>query len=246
MRARLIVTTIVMAGLALAVGAIALAGKPAPPSTSQYPDLQGRGAGSPQPREPAAARVSALLERDREHGPGPWALRPDRTSSGRAATTTAIQEIRSSNAQYLCGTQPKPSDPVLHGPLGARSSRSFEYHADAQPLAHRRRRAVRGSAGEPDNRTGRGRELDQGRLLPPRPLQARRKCPDEREGVLGLLHELPGRSSGWVDQYHQATDGQQVELTGRPERERTTTSSRRPTPDGCVPRAGHDEQHARG
>ena len=40
MRARLIVTTIVMAGLALAVGAIALAGKPAPPDTSKYPDLR--------------------------------------------------------------------------------------------------------------------------------------------------------------------------------------------------------------
>ena len=39
MRTRLIVTTIVMGGLALAIGAIALAGKPAP-DMSKYPDLR--------------------------------------------------------------------------------------------------------------------------------------------------------------------------------------------------------------
>ena len=39
-RARLIVTTIVMGGLALAIGAIALAGKPPSADTSKYPDLR--------------------------------------------------------------------------------------------------------------------------------------------------------------------------------------------------------------
>ena len=109
MRARLIVTTIVMGGLALAIGAIALAGKPAP-DMSKYPDL----------RTVVPDHLNLVNQQQNEYlrfsngiantGPGPWALRPD-PPIGTAPITNAIQEIRSSNAQFLCGTQPKPSDP---------------------------------------------------------------------------------------------------------------------------------------
>ena len=42
-------------------------------------------------------------------------------------TTTAIQEIRSSNAQFRCGTQPKPNDPC-YTILSEQAVSIFEYH----------------------------------------------------------------------------------------------------------------------
>ena len=51
-----------------------------------------------------------------------------------------------------------------------------------------------------------------------------------------------GVQSGWVDQYHQATDGQQVDLTGLPNAtDYYLVSTTNPT--GVVPRAEQDEQH---
>ena len=126
MRARLIVTTIVMAGLALAVGAIALAGKPAPPDTSKYPDL----------RAVVPDHLNLVNQQQNEFlrfsngiantGGGPWAMRPENRSD-RTPTTTAIQEIRSNNSQYLCGTQPKPNDPC-YTILSEQAVSIFEYH----------------------------------------------------------------------------------------------------------------------
>src|SRR5919106_3331203 len=40
-------------------------------------------------------------------GPGPWAMRPDPPVAEATLTTTAVQEIRSSNDYYKCGEQPK-------------------------------------------------------------------------------------------------------------------------------------------
>ena len=65
----------------------------------------------------------------------------------------------------------------------------------------------------------RQRQLDQGRLLPPRLVQARRQRAHGGEGRSATATRATGISSGWVDQYHQATDGQQVDLTGAPERD---------------------------
>ena len=126
MKARLIVSTIVVGGVALAIGgAMALAGKP-PSNTSLYPDL----------RTVVPDHLNLVNQQQHEYlrfsngiantGPGPWALRPD-PPIGTAAITNAIQEIRSSNAQFLCGRQPKPSDPcytVVEEPLVS----TFEYH----------------------------------------------------------------------------------------------------------------------
>ena len=127
MRARLIVATIVAGGLALAVGGtMALAGKPAAPDTSKYPDL----------RAVVPDHLNLVNQQQNEYlrfsngiantGPGPWAMRPE-NELGSTPTTTAIQEIRSSNARYLCGTQPKPSDPC-YTVLSEQAVSIFEYH----------------------------------------------------------------------------------------------------------------------
>ena len=59
-------------------------------------------------------------------GGRPWAMRPD-NQLGSTPTTTAIQEIRSSNARYLCGTQPKPNDPC-YTIVSEQAVSIFEYH----------------------------------------------------------------------------------------------------------------------
>ena len=127
MKARLIVSTIAVGGAALAIGgAMALAGKPPPASTSLYPDL----------RTVVPAHLNLVNQQQNEYlrfsngiantGGGPWAMRPE-NELGTTPTTTAWQEIRSSNAQYKCGEQPKPNDPcytIVH----EQAVSIFEYH----------------------------------------------------------------------------------------------------------------------
>ena len=189
MRARLIVTTIVM-GARARRGRDRARGQAGAAGHVEVPGPPDGGTGSPQPREPAAERVPALLERDREHGRGPWAMRPE-NELGSTPTTTRSRRSAPSTAQYLCGTQPKPNDPC-YTIVSEQAVVDLRVPPDAQPLAHGRRRPLRGPQGKPDGHRGR-RELDQGRLLPHRPLQPQRQRADDAEGVLGLLHELPGR-----------------------------------------------------
>ena len=60
-------------------------------------------------------------------GPGPWALRPDPPVADASTHTTAVQEIRSNNAYYKCGEQPKQVtycyDVLKDIPTG-----TFEFH----------------------------------------------------------------------------------------------------------------------
>ena len=146
MRARLIVTTIVMAGLALAVGAIALAGKPAPPNTSQYPDLR---AVVPDHLNLVNQQQSEFLRFS--NGIANTGRRPVGTATGSADRDGGDHERHPGDPLVECAVPlqyaAEAERPVLHGPLGE-DRLDFEYHADAQPLAHRRCRAVRGSAGE--------------------------------------------------------------------------------------------------
>ena len=213
MRARLIVTTIVAAGLALVVGAIALAGKPAAPDTSKYPDL----------RTVVPTHLNLVNQQQKEYlrfsngiantGGGPWAMRPE-NELGSTPTTTAWQEIRSNGSQYKCGEQPKPSDPCwvidYQEPVSI-----FEYHpthnhwhtADVARFEVRK-----GSPTGPvqnDNFTKYGFcLLDLYSLTG--------NAPTSSKTFWDCYTSYQGVSVGWVDQYHQSTDGQQVDLTGLP------------------------------
>ncbi len=239
LKARLIVATVVAGGLALAVGGtMALAGKPAP-DTSKYPDL----------RTVVPTHLNLVNQQQNEYlrfsngiantGGGPWAMRPE-NELGSAPTTTAWQEIRSSNAQYLCGTQPKANDPC-YTVLSEQPVSIFEYHPTHNHwhTADVARFEVR--KGTPD-RKRRRRQLAQGRLLPPRPVLTRGQRADEPEDVLGLLHQLPG-SLRRVGRPVPPVDGR---AAGRPDRgpERDRLLPRlHDEPDGRVPGAVEDEQH---
>jgi Lysyl oxidase len=213
MRARLIVTTIVAGGLALAIGGtMALAGKPAA-DTSLYPDL----------RAVVPDHLNLVNQQQHEYlrfsngiantGPGPWALRPD-PPIGTAPITNAIQEIRSSNAQFLCGTQPKPSDPC-YTVVDEKLVSTFEYHPTHNHwhTADVARFEVR--QGTPTGPVVGGNSIKVGFcLLDLYNLSG--NAPTSERVFWDCYTSYQGVSSGWVDQYHQSTDGQQVELTGIP------------------------------
>jgi Lysyl oxidase len=213
MRARLVLMTIAAGGVLLAAGGtIALAGKPAP-DTSLYPDL----------RTVVPDHLNLVNQQQREYlrfsngiantGPGPWALRPE-PPIGTAPITNAIQEIRSSNARFKCGEQPKPSDPC-YTIKEERLVSTFEYHPahNHWHTANVARFEVR--QGSPTGPVVGGNSIKVGFcLLDLYNLDG--NAPTSQKVFWDCYTSYQGIQSGWVDQYHQATDGQQVELTGIP------------------------------
>jgi hypothetical protein len=146
-------------------------------------------------------------------GPGPWAMRPE-NELGSTPTTTAIQEIRSSNAQHLCGTQPKPSDPC-YTVLAEQAVSVFEYHPTHNHwhTADVARFEVR--KGSPTGTVVGGNSIKVGFcLLDLYNLDG--NAPTSEKVFWDCYTSYQGVQSGWVDQYHQSTDGQQVELTDIP------------------------------
>ena len=212
MRARLIVSTVVAGGVVLAVGAtLALAGKPdGGASTTLYPDL----------RTVVPAHLNLVNQQQNEYlrfsngiantGGGPWAMRPE-NELGVNPTTTAIQEIRSSNAQHKCGEQPKPADPC-YTIVQEQAVSIFEYHATHNHwhTADVARFEVR--KGSPTGPVMGENSIKIGFCL----LDLYRldgNAPTSGKTFWDCYTSYQGVSVGWVDQYHQATDGQQVVLT---------------------------------
>jgi len=216
MKARLILATVVAGGVVLAIGGtLALAGKPAPPpDTSLYPDL----------RTVVPAHLNLVNQQQQEYlrfsngiantGGGPWALRPD-PPIGTAPITNAIQEIRSSNAQYLCGTQPKPNDPC-YTVLQEQQVSTFEYHPTHNHwhTADVARFEVR--QGSPTGTVVGGNSIKVGFCLLDL-YNLEENAPTSEKTFWDCYTSYQGVSVGWVDQYHQSTDGQQVDLTGIPD-----------------------------
>jgi len=214
MKARLIVTTIAVGGIALAVGGtIALAGKPPTADTSLYPDL----------RTVVPAHLNLVNQQQNEYlrfsngiantGGGPWALRPD-PPIGTAPITNAIQEIRSSNAQYLCGTQPKQVT-ECYTVLQEQTVSTFEYHPTHNHwhTADVARFEVR--KGSPTGQVVGGNSIKVGFCLLDL-YNLDDNAPTSEKTFWDCYTGYQGVSVGWVDQYHQSTDGQQVDLTGLP------------------------------
>jgi len=172
-------------------------------------------------------------------GGGPWAMRPE-NELGVNPTTTAIQEIRSSNAQYKCGEQPSPPIPATRSSRSRRSRSSSTTRRTTTGIPPMSR-AFEVRKGSPD-RTGRRLELDQDRLLPSRPLPARRQRSNERKDVLGLLHELSGRLGG-LGRPVPPVDRRPAGRPHRAARCERLLPRLDHEPDRRVPRAGQDEQH---
>jgi hypothetical protein len=144
-------------------------------------------------------------------GGGPWAVRPE-NELGTTPTTVAWQEIRSSNDRYLCGTQPKPQDPC-YTIASEQPVSSFEYHPTHNHwhTADVARFEVR--TGSPTGPVVGGNSTKVGFcLIDLYSLDG--KSPTSGKVFWDCYRSYQGISVGWVDQYHHATDGQQVDLLG--------------------------------
>ena len=211
-----VVPVTVVALLGVAGGALAGKAPPAPtPDPALFPDL----------RTVVPQHLNLVNEGQNEFlrfsngiantGPGPWALRAEHDLTG-TLTTTAYQEIRTSNDPYQCGTQPKQVT-ECYDIQSERAASEFEYHPTHNHwhTADAARFEVR--IGSPTGPIANSQSTKVGfclieiyRLDGNSPTSARTfwDCHGTHQGI----------GSGWVDQYHQATDGQQVVLTGLPNR----------------------------
>jgi hypothetical protein len=209
----LIVLTVALGGIALAIGGtMALAGKPAP-DLSKYPDL----------RTVVPDHLNLVNQQGNEYlrfsngiantGPGPWAMRPE-NQLGSEPTTMAIQEIRSSNAQYLCGTQPKPSDPC-YTIVSEQAVSIFEYHPTHNHWHTADVALFQVRKGSPTGTVVGGQSIKVGFCLLDL-YNMNGNAPTSEKVFWDCYTSYQGIQSGWVDQYHQSTDGQQVDLTGLP------------------------------
>ena len=148
-------------------------------------------------------------------GAGPWALRPDPPLELATTTTTAIQELRDSSAYYKCGEQPKQVT-ACYNVVSERAAGTFEYHpahnhwhiGDVALFEVRKGSPTGPIVGLNSIKTTFC--LIDWYKLDDNPKTPERVFFDCYKGHQGI-------SPGWVDQYHQSTDGQQVDLTGVPE-----------------------------
>jgi hypothetical protein len=148
-------------------------------------------------------------------GAGPWALRPDPPLELATTTTTAIQELRDSSAYYKCGEQPKQVT-ACYNVVSERAAGTFEYHPAHNHWHIGDVALFEVRKGSPTGPIVGGNSIKTTFCLidwyklddnPKTPERVFFDCYKGHQGI----------SPGWVDQYHQSTDGQQVDLTGVPE-----------------------------
>ncbi len=148
-------------------------------------------------------------------GPGPWALRPDPPLSSATTTVSAIQEIRTNNAYYKCGEQPKQVtfcyDVVEEFATGA-----FEFHPAHNHWHIGDVALFEVRKGSPTGPIVGGNSIKTTFCLIDW-YKLDDNSPTTERVFFDCYTSFQGISSGWVDQYHQSTEGQQLDLTGVPD-----------------------------
>ena len=150
-------------------------------------------------------------------GPGPWALRPDPPLELAVDTTSAIQEIRDSNAYYRCGEQPKQVT-ECYNVVSEHFGGTFVYHP-----AHNHWHIGDVALFEVRKGSPTGPIVGGNSIKTTFCLIDWYKLDDNARTAertfFDCYHSFQGIQSGWVDQYHQSTSGQQLDMTGVPEAE---------------------------
>jgi hypothetical protein len=145
-------------------------------------------------------------------GAGPWALRPDPPLELATTTTTAIQEFRDSSAYYKCGEQPKQVT-ACYNVVSERAAGTFVYHPAHNHWHIGDVALFEVRKGSPTGPIVGGNSIKTTFcLIDWYKLDDNAKTPERVFFDCYKGHQ--GISPGWVDQYHQSTDGQQVDLTG--------------------------------
>lgn len=148
-------------------------------------------------------------------GVGPWALRSEPPPGTATPVTTAIQELWDSTAFYACGTQPKQVS-ACHNVVSEHVVGQFEYHPTHNhwhvgevALFEVRRSSPTGElVGGLSAKTGFC-------LIDLYNLEG--NAPTKDKLFWDCYSAMQGIAPGWVDQYHQSTDGQQVDITDVPD-----------------------------
>ncbi|MBA2296662.1 MAG: hypothetical protein H0W14_01325 [Actinobacteria bacterium] len=147
-------------------------------------------------------------------GGGPWGMRPDPPLEQATSFTTAIQEIRSNDAFYRCGEQPK-QETACHEVLREYPTSRFEFHAAHNHWHMGDVALFEVRKGSPTGAVVGGNSIKTTFcLIDVYKLEGNASTPERLFWDCYKGHQ--GIAAGWVDQYHQATSGQEVDLTGEP------------------------------
>ena len=147
-------------------------------------------------------------------GPGPWALRPDPALSDAVDTVSAIQEIRDSNTLYKCGEEPKQVTEcynVVSEHLGG----TFQFHPAHNHWHIGDVALFEVRKGSPTGPIVGGNSIKTTFCLIDW-YKLDDNTPASERTFFDCYHSYQGIKAGWVDQYHQSTSGQQLDLTGVP------------------------------
>ena len=215
MRRGVVVFSLFLAG-ALTIVAAALAGRGGGGTdlTALYPDM----------RTVVPQHLNLVNEQQKEYlrfsngiantGGGPWAMRPDPPLDQATSTVTAIQEIRSNGSYYKCGEQPKQVT-ACYDVLAEYPTSVFEYHPSHNHWHINDVALFEVRKGSPTGPVVGGNSIKTTFCLIDW-YKLDDNSPTTERVFFSCYTSYQGISVGWVDQYHQATDGQQVDLTGVP------------------------------
>ena len=211
---RLSLFLLTAAAIALGGAAIGQGGKTPPAPAGLLPDL----------RTVVPAHLNLVNEHQTDAlrfsngiantGAGPWALRPDPPLELATTTVTAVQEFRDSNAFYKCGEQPKQVT-ACYNVVSERPTGTFEFHP-----AHNHWHIGDVALFEVRKGSPTGPVVGGNSIKTTFCLIDWYKLDDNSPAGERVFFDCykghQGIAPGWVDQYHQSTDGQQVNLTGVP------------------------------
>lgn len=212
-RKLLVVLFVLLAVLTILSTGIVSAGRPA--TGGLYPDLR---AVVPQHLQIVNSQQRDILRFSNgiaNTGAGPWAMRPEPPPSDATTTVSAVQEIRDSGAYYKCGEQPKQVT-LCYNVVEEFVAGVFEFHpahnhwhiGDVALFEVRKGSPTGPIVGNNSIKTTfcliDSYKLDD-------------NAPTSERVFWDCYTSFQGISSGWVDEYHQSTEGQQLNLTGVPE-----------------------------
>ena len=190
------------------------AAKPGTASTGLLPDL----------RTVVPAHLNLVNEHQSEilrfangianTGPGPWAMRPDPPLSEATTVVSAVQEFRDSNALYKCGEQPKQVT-ACYNVVSEKVAGTFEFHPAHNHWHIGNVALFEVRKGSPTGPIVGGNSIKTTFCLIDW-YKLDDNAPASERTFFDCYNSFQGIQSGWVDQYHQATVGQQVDLTGIP------------------------------
>ena len=216
MRRHVVVFGLFLAG-ALTIVAAGLAGRgggTTPDLTGLYPDM----------RTVVPQHLNLVNQQQKEYlrfsngiantGGGPWAMRPDPPLDQATSTVTAIQEIRSNGAYYKCGEAPKQVTDCYRV-VDEFATSEFEYHPAHNHWHINDVALFEVRKGSPTGPVVGGNSIKTTFCLIDW-YKLEDNAPASERVFFDCYTSFQGISVGWVDQYHQATDGQQVDLTGVP------------------------------